>query len=281
MKNVLIHCLRMLAVIAICVLLFVLWAKLKNTPLPGDAEFLFVGTENDADASCLISNDSCVVIDTGEAVDAPHLIQVLKDRDIQKIDCLILTHPDQDHVGGASALLEEFPVTQIITPYYVGEKEAFNALMNQAQSMQIPVTTLSRDREYIFGALRLQIFPPEQFYYNDSNDYSLGILVKHGDVTLFLAGDAEKKRMNELLQLKLPDSVDLYKVAHHGRNLDEGVQMIEQLCPRNAIVTAAYAEDEISQALQNADSTVYSAYQQDVFFTSDQKELTLEAVIPF
>lgn len=280
MKNVIVLFLRLFAIAAICILLFVLWIFLTNQPSPGGAEFLFIGTQNDADAACFFSDDRCVIIDTGEAVDAAHFIQVLEDREIEKIDCLILTHPDKDHVGGAAALMEAFPVTEILTPYYVGDKEAYNEAMEQAKEMGVPVTVVSQKLQLAFGTIKLSIFPPEESFYEESNDYSLGILAEHGEVRLFLAGDAEKKRIKELLELDLPTTVDLYKVARHGRNSNAGVELIQSLSPKNAIITANQAESKIASALEEVNAVSYSTYKQDVFFFSDQTELKLEAIKP-
>ena len=53
-----------------------------------------------ADCAILLSQDTCVMIDTGEEQDAEHILTLLEQEQVEKIDCLILTHPDKDHIGG-------------------------------------------------------------------------------------------------------------------------------------------------------------------------------------
>ena len=89
----------------------------------------------------------------------------------------------------------------------------------------------------VFGDLKLQIWPPEDFYYEKDNDYSIAVLVEHGSVNLFFAGDAQKQRLQELEQREFPD-IDLYKVAYHGRDSSHSAQLIRQIEPRLAVVTA-------------------------------------------
>lgn len=269
MKKTLIPALRILALVGLCLALLGAWIFVENRPVTEDAEFIFVGTQQDADCVIILSGDFCVLVDTGEAADAPQILEILSQRGITQIDCMILTHPDSDHVGGAAQILESVSVREVITPYFAGDKAVYDALINLLQSVRIPVYTISRDRIFTFGDLTLMLFPPEEFYYTKTNDYSLAILAEHGDVTIFMAGDAEKKRINELLELDLPEDVSLYKVSHHGRYCSESVSLIEKLSPAYAVVTSDQADDEILQALEDSGSEVFYTVGHTVSFLSD------------
>ncbi|MFR6321922.1 MAG: hypothetical protein ACLUNG_11935 [[Clostridium] leptum] len=87
----------------------------------------------------------------------------------------------------------------------------------------------------VFGDLKLQIWPPEDFYYEKDNDYSIAVLVEHGSVNLFFAGDAQKQRLQELEQREFPD-IDLYKCL--SNRVQPQRQLIRQIEPRLAVVTA-------------------------------------------
>ena len=63
----------------------------------------------------------------------------------------------------------------------------------------ITVMAPAHSRDLRFGDLSLCIWPPEEAYYEKDNDYSLAVLVRHGGVKMFFAGDAQKRRMKELL----------------------------------------------------------------------------------
>lgn len=269
--------LRIFGVCALCFALLCCVYLLENRGVKQEAQIIFAGTRDDADCSILLSGDSCVVIDTGEDKDAGHILEVLQENRVEKIDCLILTHPDKDHIGGASYLLDYIPVEEVITPYYEGEKPLYKELMDQLEAEHIPTEQLSRDRLFTFGELDIRIFPPEDFHYEKSNNYSLAALVKHGDVTLFFAGDAEKERLGELLELKLPQ-VNVYKTAHHGRNSKRGVQLIKELKPEYAVVTAREPEDEIREAFRESGTQVLTTVTQDIRFVSDGKKILPEFI---
>ncbi len=264
---------RIAMICGICAALYFGWYALENRGAVNDAEFIFAGTKNDADCAILLSEGYCVVVDTGEAQDAPHIVELLKEHEVETIDCLVLTHPDQDHVGGAQELVRQFAIKQVVVPYFSGEKAVYQTLMNEIQRESIPVLMLYRDRQFIFGDLDIRIFPPEDFYYAQTNDYSLAILLEHGDNCVFMAGDAEKTRLNELLNLNLPTEIDLYKAAHHGRDSTKGVALIEKLQPQKTVVTAKQAESRIQMALEQVGSEVFYTVGQDVTFISDGTSL--------
>lgn len=267
--------LRIFGVCALCTVMLGCVYLLENRGVKQEAQVIFVGTQEDADCSVLLSGEACVVIDTGEDKDAVHILEVLQENQVDKIDCLILTHPDKDHIGGAFYLLDHVPVEEVITPCYEGEKPLYKDLMERLETEHIPTEALSRDRLFTFGALDIRIFPPEDFHYEKSNDYSLAALVKHGDVTLFFAGDAEKERLGELLKLDLPQ-VNVYKTAHHGRNSKRGVKLIEELKPEYAVVTAQEPEDEIREAFRVIGTKVLTTVTQDIRFVSDGKKISPE-----
>lgn len=257
----------------LCAALYLAWSAFESADTSEEARFLFAGTQQDADCAILLSRDKCVMIDTGEPADAEHILKLLEEENVSQIDCLILTHPDQDHVGGAAAILEALPVKQIITPYFSGEKTIYQMTIDRAEKMKVPVFTLSRDRQFVFGELKLRLYPPEKFYYDNSNNYSLAVLAEHGEVSLFLAGDAERARLTELLNIELPENIDLYKAAHHGRNSQKGAELIAALTPKAAVITAKGAETQIAAAFARTGTELYTTVGQDVIFRSDGSSL--------
>lgn len=272
LKKGLIFILRVAGIGGLAGLLAFGWYRMEIQEPQENAKAVFAGTKQDADCTILLSRGKCVVIDTGEEADAPHIAEILKEQGISRIDCMILTHPDQDHIGGAGALLNLFSVEQIIVPYFNQEKAGYQELQEKLALLQIPVQTLSRDRQYIFGEWNLRIFPPEKFYYEKSNDYSLAVLAEHGENRIFIAGDAQRKRLTELLGLELLEA-DLYQVACHGRDSEKSTELIEKLRPEYAVVTARKPEKKVREALEKAGTKIFCTVPDDVIFLSDGKEL--------
>ena len=241
----------LLCMVGVCVLLgafamFLLRPGSREDVQP--AKILFAGTEDDADCAILLSQDTCVMIDTGEEQDAEHILTLLEQEQVEKIDCLILTHPDKDHIGGAPALMEALSVDRIVVPDYGQEKESYETLIETAEALGSSITVMApaHSRDLRFGDLSLCIWPPEEAYYEKDNDYSLAVLLTYS----------------------LPQ-VDLYKVSYHGRDLTTGARLIGSIRPRYAVVTADAPGSEIEQALRLAGAQVYCTRGQDAVFVSD------------
>ena len=211
-------------------------------------DIVFVPTENDADCTLLMNSGKTVMIDTGESGDYNTIAGLLEKYKINRIDCLILTHPDKDHIGNALELLKNYDVSMVIEPYYDLDNDRNTELNQWIEASGISCMVPTRERNLVFGDMQLKVYPPEQFYYDNDNNYSLAVSVEHGEKKLFFAGDAVRKRTEELLKLPVRD-VDLYKMSYHGREYSGTQQLLEQLNPEYVVVTAKAADQEVEAAL--------------------------------
>ena len=194
--------LNRLLTLLLCALLlaaFFIWKKENDKPLNiSEAEIVFCQTEDDANCAILLMDEYCIMIDTGEKKDADHIISVLEDRGVKKIKCMFLTHPDKDHIGAASSIMEAFTVDEVVVPFFDGEKKKYDELLTYMNQKQIKKTTVSVKTERYFGDLSFEINPPKELSYEKSNDYSLAIVVNHGKNHMLFPGDAQKERLKEL-----------------------------------------------------------------------------------
>ena len=85
-KKFTIGVLRAIGVCALVGILIGTLAFLEKDLSVEPAQIIFAGTKDDADCAILQSGGSCVVIDTGEAQDAEHILELLRERQIEKIE---------------------------------------------------------------------------------------------------------------------------------------------------------------------------------------------------
>lgn len=249
----------------------------SQTKIAENAEVLvsFLKTEDDADCIMISSGERAVMIDTGEARDGKQILKVMEERGIETIDYMILTHPDKDHVGGAGLILENVPVLHVVEPVYSGDEEKeqrFKILNAYCQEKEIPVTCPAQDLAVSTKYLDFTVYPPQEEYYKKANNYSLAVLVSHGEVNMFFTGDALRIRTQELLGIALPE-IDLYKVPHHGRANEATEEMFATVNPKYAVVTAYSAEEEVRQSCDKLGIPLFLTGEQNWEFVSDGKEL--------
>lgn len=232
-------------------------------------------TKDDADCIIMGHGEAAVMIDAGEAQDGENILEVLRKAGIEKLDALILTHPDLDHIGGAMAVLQSVTVGKVILPYYDREKEELEAIKSYCKEAGIRVYYPNHVWKMNMEYMSLLIYPPQENHYKEDNNYSLAVLAEHGNVRMFFGGDALRKRSEELLLMNLPE-VSLYKVPHHGRANSASDELFETLQPVYAVVTSKTADEEIVHCGRQYGSRLLFSGEADVVFQSDGEHLILQ-----
>lgn len=240
----------------------------------GPVTTVCIQTRHDADSILLVQEGAAVLIDAGEESDAPHILEVLQQYGVETLDYFILTHGDKDHVGGAAQVLSQVPARRVIESYYDAGQlvDELNTMLEQAG---IPVVYPTRTLRLRAGQMRLLVYPPLEGHYSDDNNESLAILMQHGQVNQLFAGDALRKRSEELLLTDWP-AVDLYKVPHHGRANSATEALFDALQPQFAVVTAGSADQAVLQAAQRSHTRLFYTSEGDCTFVSDGVSLRVQ-----
>ncbi|MCR5742315.1 MAG: MBL fold metallo-hydrolase [Lachnospiraceae bacterium] len=231
-----------------------------------------------ADAIIIQTDESTVMIDTGTADTSTQVVLALKELGVTAIDYLIITHFDQDHVGGAAAVLTNFTVGQVYTTYQSKDSDEIDAYLEALETTQVSSTVLSEVLTFTLDGATYTIYPPEQTEYeNDtSNNSSLVIYLTYGERSFFFAGDAEKLRIKEIKDYDV--DCDVLKVPHHGGIEDNSAKLIKTTTPTYAIITSSEDEpedEELVALLEQAGVTVYLTREGTVTVTTDGTDLVV------
>ena len=173
-----------------------------------------------ADCSILIQGDQVMVIDCGEAENSGEILQTLKGLGVTKIDCLVITHFDKDHVGGAADILNTLPVSQVLEPDYTPENPQSGSYLAYRQALtdtKVPCLQVADSKTFSLGTASVTVTGAGGKTYdkNVDNNNSLQVSVTHGGNRLLFAGDIEKQRIRDLLDTGIAQ-YDFLKVPHHG-----------------------------------------------------------------
>lgn len=233
-----------------------------------------------ADAILLSSDEYNVLVDTGTADTASQLEEELTSLGISQIDYLVLTHFDQDHVGGAADILNDFTVSHVLTTYESKTSDEIDAYHEAMQEQGLSAERIEEVTTCMLGGVEITIYPPEETDYGDdtSNDSSLVIKVTFQDISFLLTGDIEKDRIEELLSSGADLSALVLKVPHHGEYEDELDSLVEAVSPDYAVITSSDDEREDSQTvdvLEQAQAAVYLTRQGTVTMVCDGTTLTV------
>jgi competence protein ComEC len=178
-------------------------------------------------------------IDPGEEAVSPYLWS----RGFQKLDVLALTHAHQDHIGGLTAILENFRVETL----WIGREVESAALANLerlAHERKIPVLHEARGNTFAWDGVETQLLWPEstpqEIGPSPKNNDSLVLRLKYGERTFMLPGDAEKQAESAILDenSEIALRADVLKVGHHGSKNSTMPGFLAAVRPRVAVISA-------------------------------------------
>lgn len=187
-----------------------------------------------------------LLIDTGPRTDrfdagASRIAPYLRDHGARRLEVMVLTHPDLDHIGGAPALLQSFPVGALIDPALPAAKEGFYATMAAARASGVRWYSGRAGREITVDGVTLSILAPEEPTLDgplEANDLSVVFRLAWGGFAALFTGDAPRSVENALVALHdTALAVDLLKVGHHGSRTSTGDSLLMAARPRLAIVS--------------------------------------------
>ncbi len=276
-------------------LLCALFACAPSTPVPPpDTEketpvivssalqvyFLSLGK---ADCILLRTKNHLVVIDTGEKKDGDNVVKSMELLGASKIDALILSHPDKDHIGGAAHVIGAGLAEAIYFPDVKKDSKEQTALDAALAGGSGKGFVLKKVHAFTLDGVKFTLYPTFLSPVGDdaSNDSSIGVLVEHGNNRLFFAGDATGERLNEMVQqIPNPSGVDLLKVPHHGRFDSHSDLLIHALTPKIAIICCSHSEPPDKRILALLNAVHADQYQTGhglICVTSDGNALHVDA----
>ena len=236
-------------------------------------------------SDCIIINskENTIVIDAGEEDDKSAIFARFILNKIEKIDYLIITHFDKDHIGSVPAILETYQVDNIIEPDYTPDEpfsDEYNAYKSVLASCGSKISTLSDDMSFSVGDMAFEIISAKGKKYSSSidNNSSLVIGMTHQGNKFLFAGDIEKDRIDDVVSGGI-GHYDYMKVPHHGVNEKNSKSLIEAVSPKYAVITCSSKNPPdvvLVEKLQNAGAEVYRTDNGIVYALSSADGLTIK-----
>lgn len=116
----------------------------------------------------------------------------LKKQGVKKLDYLILTHTDADHIGGADVIITKFDVDTLFIGDFKKENKTYAELINAINYKGLQYSTPAVGNEYTLGNAVFTILAPNTVY-DDPNNSSIAILLRNGDNRFLFTGDCEEE----------------------------------------------------------------------------------------
>lgn len=179
-------------------------------------------------------NKNTILIDTGknEYKIKNEVIPYLKSIGIKKIDYLIITHGDKDHIGGSITLINNFQVKNVILnkgTFTDIEKELIKNLNKKKIPYQININKINLSNHTIYLLNNTK--------YNNENDNSIITYFTYQKYKFLYMGDASITTEDNLLENYNLNNISILKVGHHGSNTSSSKDFISQINPSISLIS--------------------------------------------
>lgn len=151
------------------------------------------------------------------------------------LDCLILTHYDEDHTGGVRQLLYRIRVDHLLLPDRPDDSGTRAELEALAAEYGVSVTYVTGDLTLPFGAGTLSVFAPVTP--EAGNDGSLSVLASFGDFDILTTGDMGQRAERLLLTLHPIPDLEVLVAGHHGSKSSTGEYLLRETAPELVVIS--------------------------------------------
>ena len=270
---------------------------IKLTPYLDNSYYLFFLDVSQGDSLIFITphKKEVIIVDTGGKIEyekeewqksnkkynlSDNTIKFLKSMGTTKINYLIITHGDYDHMGEAKNLIENFKVEKVI--FNCGEfNELEQELIEVLDKKKIPY--YSCIKELNIDTNKLYFLNTKD--YGNENDNSSVIYTELDNYKFLFMGDAGVEVEEDLIEKYNLQDIDVLKVGHHGSKTSSGKIFINEINPKYSIISAGknnrygHPNDSVLDNLE--DSKIYRTdYDGSIMFKIKNNKLKIETCSP-
>ena len=191
--------------------------------------FLYVGQ---ADCTLIKNDNYSMLIDSGNLEDGANIVNFLKQIGINKLDYLVGTHSDEDHIGGATYILQNLQVDKLYISSIGHGKSFYDSTINKARERNVEVGYPELDEKIPFGSIDIKVKSAEKYEGISSNNSSIVLQLTYINNKFLFMGDCEK----ESESVHSWEKVDVLKVGHHGSNTSSTEDFLNQVRPHYAVI---------------------------------------------
>lgn len=195
------------------------------------------------DSILLQQDGKNMLIDAGTNDSTDPLVSYLKNQNIQKIDYLILTHPHEDHIGGADKVIEQFNIGSVIMPKVTTPTKTFKDVVSAMNDKKLKAAAPVPGSTFKLGNADCEILGPINSKKDDLNTYSIVLKVTFGNTKFLFTGDAQVSNEQDMINKGYDLKADVLKVGHHGSRTSSSEAFLKKVSPEFAVISCGKGND--------------------------------------
>ena len=219
-----------------------------TSPLNGTLRVHFINV-GQSDAILVEAPNQTLLMDTGDFTnDGEIVLQYLQKHDIQRLDYLVSSHADADHIGGHAAVIEYFEteangIGAIHDPGIAASTQTYERYLDAVERYNVTLYRTEAGDSIPFDEASVDVLgPPRPYLANeDRNENSVVLKLTYGQTSVLLPGDAESAQEADLVDRygsELQSTV--LRAAHHGSQSSSTEAFLDAVNPQAVVITSAY-----------------------------------------
>lgn len=181
-----------------------------------------------------------ILIDGGDENSERVIKSYLKKRKIKKLDIVIATHFDKDHIGSLDYIIDKFNIGKVYTSKDVDKSQAYNNLIKSCRNKNLNFEILKKgDKIKITKDINIIVLNPSYIQEN-KNLNSIAINLSYINMDFLFTGDCEESNEVDMINSYDLENVDFLKIAHHGSSSSSSDKFIKETSPDIAVISCGY-----------------------------------------
>ena len=166
-----------------------------------------------------------MLIDAGDNSCGTKVQAYLENKGVAKLDYVIGTHPDSDHIGGLDVIIYKFDCENVMMPDCEKRTNTYRDVISAMKEKNYINTLPEVGKKYKLGDAEFTILAPSKKY-EDANNNSISIILQYGDRRFLFTGDAEEEEEQDIVNAGISIDCDVYKAGHHGSRTSSSEELL-------------------------------------------------------
>ena len=262
-----------------------------TTTVNGTATVHFINVGQSVSTLVVGPTGETMLVDTGDwPDDGEYVLRYLKARGIDRLDSLVVSHTDADHIGGNAAVIDYYEteadgVGAVYDPGLAASTQTYSGYLDAVEAHNVTLYETRAGDAIPLAGLDVRVMgPPEPYLASGArNENSIVLRLAYGTTSVLLTGDAEAIQEADLVERYGSDlNATVLKAGHHGSATSTSAELLDAVTPNAVIVSSAYEsryghphEETLQRLADRSLPTYWTATHGNIVLASDGHSVTI------
>lgn len=183
------------------------------------------------------SKNENLLIDGGNRANSRYYYNYIKNKNLKKIDYMIASHYDEDHIAGLISILENYKVLNVLSPAYKKDTKIYKSFKKSLSNSNANIINPIQGDSFNLGDAKVKILWPKVYKDGVDNDNSIVVKITYRNMKFLFPADASKDVEDQLIYSGYNLKSDVLMVGHHGSKYSTSKEFLKEVRPKLAIIS--------------------------------------------